>query len=86
MAQPPIDFTRTCADPVDLSKSDGDAGDVYRDWATDRSNLVECKARHQSVVEFYRDRDQRLAKKNIASSSPYAAGSLASKRPSAPGS
>lgn len=39
------------------------AGEVERAWGQDRASLVDCGARHEATVSFYRNRDARLAGK-----------------------
>lgn len=61
-AQLPPNLVASCVDPVLLPTSGGlSAGAVLQQWATDRSELAVCGAKHQAVVDYFTKRDQGLA-------------------------
>jgi hypothetical protein len=60
-AQPPQELTKVCDDPVRLPKDRAGAGLVERLWGKDRTALRECGQRNRELVQFYKDRDARLA-------------------------
>lgn len=63
IARPSPQLIQSCSSPVDLPERDMSAGEVERAWGQDRASLVDCGARHEATVSFYRNRDARLAGK-----------------------
>jgi hypothetical protein len=65
VAQPPSRLAADCASPADLPDDNKglSAGQIEREWAQDRVNLVDCRDRHHGLVQFYSLRDRKLAGK-----------------------
>jgi hypothetical protein len=59
----PTGLLADCADPADIPAGPISAGAVERVMAGDRTSLVDCKARHGALRDFYRARDAGLAGK-----------------------
>lgn len=57
----PAELRRKCDDPVVIPHGKLNAGPLERMWRKDRIALVECGEKHQRVIEFYEDRDARIA-------------------------
>lgn len=63
LAGPPLEFSQQCSRPVDLPNRELTQSDVETYWITDRSELISCGERHQAIVDFYRDRDDRITQR-----------------------
>lgn len=57
---PPTELVVSCERPVHIPGPLGrGAAESY--WLRDRGNLVTCADRHDALIEFYKDRDSRIA-------------------------
>lgn len=59
--RPPAEAARPCADPVRIPSGRLAAGATERLWRQDRVALVSCGRSKNQVLEFYADRDARIA-------------------------
>ena len=56
----PSELTAPCEKPVRIPGPLG-RGATESYWLKDRANLVTCADRHDALIEFYEDRDSRIA-------------------------
>jgi hypothetical protein len=58
---PPAPLEDPCHRPGVLPGRAVSAGEAERLWSRDRANLVDCAGRQKALVEWRRDRDERLS-------------------------
>jgi hypothetical protein len=57
LVDPPASLVVKCSRPVILPNRELSQSEVEKLWISDRSNLLACGERHESLVEFYKIRD-----------------------------
>lgn len=63
LADPPVSLTLPCEKPVLLPERELKQVESESYWIADRSELISCADEKAALVDFYRDRDHRIAGK-----------------------
>lgn len=57
----PAELRRKCDAPVSIPRGALGAGKTERLWRRDRITILNCAASKEALIEFYDDRDARIA-------------------------